>query len=140
MVNNPIISREAVQEYVTHPEKKLNKHKKKGNFATHSTNEVFMICHLCDGKHDLDELSHLKKKAYKKEAGFYLSRNCAMAASLQYLLVTTQETVRKGKNAKFARKGTQLTYMVIRLKNPKKNLKIVVRKKVMSKIAFTVQQ
>ena len=99
-----------------------------------------MICHLCDGKHDLDELSHLKKKAYKKEAGFYLSRNCAMAASLQYLLVTTQETVRKGKNAKFARKGTQLTYMVIRLKNPKKNLKIVVRKKVMSKIAFTVQQ
>ena len=53
-------------------------------------------------------VSHLKKKAYRKEAGFYLSRNCAMAVSLQYLLVIMQETVRKGKNAKFARKGTRL--------------------------------
>ena len=55
LVNDPIFSREAVQEYVKHPEKKLNKHKKIGNFATHSTKEVFIICPLCDGKHDLDE-------------------------------------------------------------------------------------
>ena len=63
-----------------------------------------------------------------------------MAASLQYLLVTTGETIRKGKNAKFARKGTRLLYMVIRLKNPKKNLKRVVRKGIISKRTFTVQQ
>ena len=67
-------------------------------------------------------LSHLKKKTHRKEARFYLSRNCAMAASLQYLLVTTQEAVRKGKNAKFARKGTQLLSMVIRRKKPKEKL------------------
>ena len=55
LVNDPIFLREAVQEYVTHPEKKLNKHKEIGNLATHSTKEVFMICPLCDGKHHLDE-------------------------------------------------------------------------------------
>ena len=63
-----------------------------------------------------------------------------MALSLQYLLVTTQETVRKGKKAKLARRVTQLLYMVIRLTVPKKNLKRVVRKRVMSKRTFTVQQ
>ena len=42
-------------------------------------------------------VSHLKKKIYSKEAGFYLSGDCAMGDSLQYLLVTAQETVRKGK-------------------------------------------
>ena len=41
LVNDPIFSREAVQEYVTHPEKKLNDHKKIGNFA--------------NSKHDLDD-------------------------------------------------------------------------------------
>ena len=77
-----------MQEYVMHPEKKLDTHKKG-----------------------------------KKER----SRNCAMAASLQYLLVTMQETVSKGKNAKFPRKDTRRLCMVIRLKNTKKNLKKVVR-------------
>ena len=28
LINDSIFSREALQEYVTHPEKKLNKHKK----------------------------------------------------------------------------------------------------------------
>ena len=52
LVNDPIFSREAVQQYVTYPKKKLNKHKKIGNFATHSTNKVFLICPLCDGTHN----------------------------------------------------------------------------------------
>ena len=39
----PKFFREAVQEYMTHPEKKLNNHNKKVNFAIHSTKEVFMI-------------------------------------------------------------------------------------------------
>ena len=56
-----------------------------------------------------------------KGAGFYLSRNCVMAPSLQYLLVTMQQTVRKEKNAKSARKGTQLLCMIVRLKKTKKN-------------------
>ena len=43
LVNNSIFFREAVQEYVTHPEKKLNKYKKIGNFAAHSTKKVFVI-------------------------------------------------------------------------------------------------
>ena len=63
-----------------------------------------------------------------------------MAASLQYLLVTTGETIRKGKNAKFARKGTRLLCTVMRMKNPKKNLERVVRKGIISKRTFTVQQ
>ena len=55
LVNEEIFSREAVQEYVTHSEKDLNKHKKIGNFATHSTKEVFVICPLCDGNYNLDD-------------------------------------------------------------------------------------
>ena len=103
LVNDPIFSREAVQEHVTHPEKKLNKHKKIGNFATHSTKEVSMICVLFVTTNTISmSVSHLKKKAYRKEAGFYSSRNCALAAFLQYLLVITQITVRKGENVKFA--------------------------------------
>lgn len=39
-----------------------------------------------------------------KTKSFYLGNNSAMAACLQYLLVSTQETVRKRKNAKFLRK------------------------------------
>ena len=49
-----------------------------------------------------------------------MNRNCAMAASLQYLLVSMQETVRKGKNAKFAREDVRLLSMVLRLENPQK--------------------
>ena len=48
----PIFSRKAVQYYVTNPKKKLNKNEKIGNFATHSTKEIFMICPLWDGEHD----------------------------------------------------------------------------------------
>ena len=92
LVNDPIFSREAVQEYVTHPEKKLNDHKKIGNFA--------------NSKHDLDDCKSFKEKGLRKEAGFYLSISCAMAVFLQYLLVTTQEIVRKGKNAKSVRKDS----------------------------------
>ena len=33
LVNDPIFLREAVQEYVTHSEKKPNNHKKIGNFS-----------------------------------------------------------------------------------------------------------
>ena len=121
LVNDPIFSRIAVPEYVTHPKKKLNKLKKIGNFATHSSKEVFMICLLCDGKHDLDEYKSFKERGLKEKSRFYLSRNCAMTASLKYVLVTAQETVRKQKNAKFTRKGTRLLCMVIILKNRKKN-------------------
>ena len=63
-----------------------------------------MICPLCDGKHNLDECKSLKKKVYRKEAGFYLSRNCAMAVSLQYLLFIMQETVQKRKKCKVCKK------------------------------------
>ena len=48
LVNDQMFSREAVKEYVKHLEKKLNKHKAIGHFATHSTKKVFMICPLCD--------------------------------------------------------------------------------------------
>ena len=61
LVNDPILSIEAVQEYVTYPDKKLNKHKEIGNVSTHSTKEVF-ICPLCDGKHNLDECKSFKEK------------------------------------------------------------------------------
>ena len=61
LVNDPIFSIEAVQEYVTYPEKKLNKHKEIGNVSTHSTKEVF-ICPLCDGKHNLDKCKSFKEK------------------------------------------------------------------------------
>ena len=86
-----MFSSEAVQEYVTHPEKK---HNKIGNFATDATKECFVIYSLCDKKHDLDYCMSFKENVYRREASFYLSRSYAMAASLQYLLATTQETVR----------------------------------------------
>ena len=73
-------------------------------------------------------VNHLKNKTYTTESGFYLTRNCAMAASLKYLLVTRREIARKEKNVNFSRKSTKLLCMAIRLKNTKKNLKRVVRK------------
>ena len=69
LVNDPMFSREAVQEYVMHPEENLNKHKKTGNFATHSTKEVF-ICPLCDGKQDLDERESFKEKDLQERSKF----------------------------------------------------------------------
>ena len=65
-----MFSREAVQEYVKHPEKKHNKHKTIGHFATHSTKKVFMICPLCDGKHDLDECKSFKEIILQERSRF----------------------------------------------------------------------
>ena len=69
-VNNPIFSREAVQQYVTHTEKKLNKHREIGNFASHSTKKVFMICIFCDGNHDLVECKLFFKKGLTGKTQF----------------------------------------------------------------------
>ena len=140
LVNDPIFSREAVQDYATHPEKNLNKHKEIGNFATHSTKKVSMIYPLYDSKRNLDECKSFKQKGLQEKRRFLFDKNCAMAACLQYLPVTTRETIRKGKNAKFVRKGTRLLCMVVKLKNPKKNLKRVVRKQIITKRTFTEQQ
>ena len=68
-------------------------------------------------------VSYLKRKLYSEEEAFYLSRNYVVTASLQYLLVTTQETVTTEKNAKFATKGIRFLYMIIRLKTPNKKRK-----------------
>ena len=54
LINNPIFSREAVQENL-HIQRKNLKYKKIREFGTNSTKEIFMICPLCAGKHDLDE-------------------------------------------------------------------------------------
>ena len=56
LVNDPVFSRLAVQEYVTHPKEKLNKLKKIG--------------HLCDGKHDLDEYKSFKERGLKEKSRF----------------------------------------------------------------------
>ena len=40
--NYPIFLRQTVLEYVTYPEKKRNKHKKRENFPTHYMKEDFM--------------------------------------------------------------------------------------------------
>ena len=53
-----------------HPEKKLNKHKKIGSFATLSTKEVFMICPLCDDKYDLDGSKSLKEQDLQETSRF----------------------------------------------------------------------
>ena len=70
LVNDPVFSREAIQEYVMHPQKKLNKHKKIGNFATHSTKEVFTICLLCEGKHNLDDHKSFKENDLQERSRF----------------------------------------------------------------------
>ena len=70
LVNDSIFSRKVVQEYVTHPEKNLNKRKTKGNFATLSTKEVFMRYPLCYDKHDLDERKSFKKKGLHERIRF----------------------------------------------------------------------
>ena len=69
LVNDPIFSREAIQEYVMHPQKKLNKHKI-GNFATHSTKEVFTICPPCEGKHNLDDHMSFKENDLQERSRF----------------------------------------------------------------------
>ena len=48
LVNDPIISKDAVLEYVQTPEKKHDKNKKYGSFATSFDT-------LCEGNHDLDD-------------------------------------------------------------------------------------
>ena len=62
LVNEPIFPK-AVHEYVTHPDTKLNEHKKIRYFVTHSTKEVFMIYHLCDSKRGLDECKSSEEKS-----------------------------------------------------------------------------
>ena len=74
LVNDPIFSREAVQDYATHPEKNLNKHKEIGNFATHSTKKVSMISPFMTANAIWMSVSHLNKKAYRKNAGFHLTK------------------------------------------------------------------
>ena len=106
VVINPIFSREAVQEYVTHPEKKLNKHKKIGNFATHSTTEVFMICPLYDGKRDLDECKSFKEKGLQERSRFLFEQKLCYGCFSPISASHNARNCKKRKNAKFARKGT----------------------------------
>ena len=47
---------------------------------------------------------------------------------------------RKGKNAKFARIDIRLLCMVIRLKNPNKDLKRFIKGRIMKKRTFTVEE
>ena len=135
-----MFSREAVQEYVKHPEKKHNKHKTIGHFATHSTKKVFMICPLCDGKHDLDECKSFKEIILQERSRFLFEQKLCYGCFSPIYASHNARNYKKGKNQKFARKGTRLLYIVIRLKIPKKNLKRVERKRIMSKRTFSVQQ
>ena len=54
-----------------------------------------MICLFRDGKNDLVECKSFKQKGLQERRRFLFDKNCAMAAYLQYLLVTTRETMRK---------------------------------------------
>ena len=55
-----------MQEYVTHFEKKLNKHDKVGNFATHSKKEFFLIHPLCDDINDFDDCKSFTEKNFQE--------------------------------------------------------------------------
>ena len=55
LVNDPIFSKDAVQEYVQIPERNYDKKKRYGSFATKG-GEVIK-CALCEGSHNLDDCS-----------------------------------------------------------------------------------
>ena len=57
--------------------KKHDKHKNIGNFATHSSREVFTTCSLFESKHNLDDCKSFKEKVLQKKK-LYLSKNCVM--------------------------------------------------------------
>ena len=135
LINDLIFSREGLQEYVTHLEKK-----KTENVATHLTKEVFIKFLLCDGKHDSPECKLFKEK-YLQERIIFLFEQilcygcfCPVSASHN---TRNCKNVRKWKNVKSENKDTRILCMIIQLKNLKKNLQRVVRKRKMSKRIFT---
>ena len=66
LINDLIFLRKAVKQYISHLEKKHNNHMKIGNFTTHWNRELFMICSLCEDKHDLDDCKLFKEKALQE--------------------------------------------------------------------------
>ena len=84
------------QKYVIHIDKKDNKI---GNFSANLIKEFFMICTLCDEKHDLHECKSFKEKGLQEGSRFLFEQKlCYECFSLLYLLVTMQETVRNKEN------------------------------------------
>ena len=104
LVNDRMFSREAVQEYVKHPEEKHNKHKTIGHFATHSTKKVFMICPLCDGKHDLDECKSFKEKILQERSRFLFEQKSCFGCFSPIYASRNAKNYKKRKESKVCKK------------------------------------
>ena len=140
LVNEPIFPKEAVHKYVTHPYAKLKKHKKIRYFATHSTKEVFMICPLCDSKRSLDECKSSEEKSLQERSRFLFEQKLCYGCFSPIPSCHNTRNRKKRKEWIVWKKRHFLLCMVIRLKNSKKYLKRDLRKMIMSKRTFTVQQ
>ena len=128
LVNDPIFSRDAVQEYVQTPDKRYDrKHDKKydrrnkyGNFATKG-GEVEVKCSLCEGNHDLDDCSSfLQFELQERSKWLYnnkLCYGCLNAISVNH----NARNCKNRRNAKFVRKGIQHLCMVIEQRKVRKN-------------------
>ena len=85
LVTVQIFLRETVKQNATHLEKNHNKHKKKGNFATHSNRKVFMICYISEDKHKIDDCKSFKEKVLQDRRKFLFEQKlcyCCLSSSL----------------------------------------------------------
>ena len=86
MVNDPIFSKDASLEYVQTPEKKSEKKKKYGSFATKG--EKVVKCSLYEGNHDLDDCkSFLQFDLQKKSKWLFHNKlfyGCLSAISVNH--------------------------------------------------------
>ena len=97
LVNDPIFSKDAVLEYIQTPEKKHDKNKKYGSFATKEGEVV--KCSLCEGNHDLDDCNSFLQFDLQ-ESGCFIT-NCVMVVLVQFLLIIMLGIARRQRNAKF---------------------------------------
>ena len=75
LVSYPIFSEDAVLEYVKTPEKKRDKKKKYGSFATKGGKLV--KCSLCEGNHDLDDcISFLQFDLQERSTSLFHNKLC----------------------------------------------------------------
>ena len=97
LVNDPIFSKDAVLEYIQTPEKKHDKNKKYGSFATKEGEVV--KCSLCEGNHDLDDCNSFLQFDLQESSCFIT--NCVMVVLVQFLLIIMLGIARRQRNAKF---------------------------------------
>ena len=99
-----------------------------------------MICLLCDGKHDLDECKSFKEKRLRERSRFLFEQKLCYGCFSPISASHKARHCKKRKECKVCKKRHPTSLHGCKTERPKENLKRVVRKRIMSKRTFTVQQ